>query len=421
MAIAASRKHDPGCHRTPHVFLLEATSGHFLQWQNRRRSLHSSLTLSIKFEISEEDLLNSGAQLNRKRKDGDGSKQGKKAKSGRESADEKGNNNNGNNDDSNNGNNNDNDNSNDAAIEPSNSTSPAALTLTRNAAAASKYAEFGSYNSQLLTILSSGLPSSISIWHVEEVPLSFDARRSCVAKRYIYTINEGTSCPFGTRFCWDLKLTRRPGSVGLDVEAMQEAANRLVGKHDFAAFSNMLPTDTRDPNQEMFRLQVRRHCCTIPLHYGWNTENASSDTLDYDADGTVCSSCLLSSSNNTNNNNGELEGKKGGGVVTITAICSRYMYKMMRMVSGALCEVGKGILTPDRVEELLRGAVRTKEVRTAPAHGLCLDHVFYQPPRLAPLLPGSGGATSTTASASSSTASTTAQPTTIHVGSSPLT
>ena len=53
-----------------------------------------------------------------------------------------------------------------------------------------------------------------------------------------------------------------------------------------------------------------------------------------------------------------------GGIVTITAECDRYLYNMMRIVSGTLVEVGLGRLDVAGVASLLatedRGALQDK-------------------------------------------------------------
>ena len=79
------------------------------------------------------------------------------------------------------------------------------------------------------------------------------------------------------------------------------------------------------------------------------------------------------------------DGMEGaGGVVTITAECDRYLYNMMRIVSGTLVEVGLGRLEVADVASLLatqdRGSLQEKggpRVYKAPARGLCLGRCFY--------------------------------------------
>ena len=66
--------------------------------------------------------------------------------------------------------------------------------------------------------------------------------------------------------------------------------------------------------------------------------------------------------------------------MTIVAECDRFLYNMMRMLSGTLVQVGLGELTVADVEGFVAGGGRAgKGPRPykAPARGLCLDEVFY--------------------------------------------
>ena len=94
-----------------------------------------------------------------------------------------------------------------------------------------------------------------------------------------------------------------------------------------------------------------------------------------------------------------------GSIVTITATCNRFLWNMMRRIVGTLVQVGLGKMTESEVVELLAvnnrptplllestssgdgqnrrmstGKSESKQVvvYTAPARGLCLDHVFYE-------------------------------------------
>ena len=87
-----------------------------------------------------------------------------------------------------------------------------------------------------------------------------------------------------------------------------------------------------------------------------------------------------------------------GSTVTITATCNRFLWNMMRRIAGTLVQVGLGKITEEQVVDLLAAkgepihALRESSsdgqsskskgkqllVYTAPARGLCLDHVFYE-------------------------------------------
>ena len=186
---------------------------------------------------------------------------------------------------------------------------------------------------KILQFLSTGLPPSIQVLNVEgPVPNSFHARESCIKKRYEYVICEGNASPFETRFCFSIG----GGGKKLDLDKMREAAKFLIGKHDFSAFGVIEDGDPRDPVKNMESLEISERFGT------------------------------------------------GNCFVKITAQCDRFLWHMMRMISGTLIDVGLGKIQPGDVKNLLdekeRGAKHQTakvRVRTAPAQGLCLVKVFY--------------------------------------------
>lgn len=202
---------------------------------------------------------------------------------------------------------------------------------------------------------SNGLPPSVQVTDVATVPEGFHARDSCTGKRYVYTVQEGVGDPMHARYRWVLGAGKR-----LDVDRMSEAAAVLTGVHDFSTFGVIGPRDPRSPLKRMRRLEVRRHALC----------DAISAAARRQSDGTV----------------GDAAQSPGGDVVTICAECDRFLYNMMRMISGTLVQVGLGKLSVDDVRDLLaaRGRrpsshanERPANVFKAPAHGLCLEHCFF--------------------------------------------
>ena len=175
----------------------------------------------------------------------------------------------------------------------------------------------------LLRGFQSNVPESIQVRSVEVVDDDFNARGSATGKRYIYHLFEGHASPFETRYCWSLGERRK-----LDVEAMREGAAGLIGTHDFTAFAGTHAKNL-DPNpvKTLRKLDVIREGARVRV---------------------------------------ETEG-------------SGYMYKMVRSLAGALVHVGIGKLKPSDLGMILKSRVRTARVITAPARGLFLDQVFYDP------------------------------------------
>lgn len=88
------------------------------------------------------------------------------------------------------------------------------------------------------------LPPDIIIRDAVEVEEDFHARYSAKEKTYLYkiVINEQDS-PFLYRYAWQIHEK-------LNLEAMNEAAAMLLGKHDFSAFRSSGSVET-DPNRTM--------------------------------------------------------------------------------------------------------------------------------------------------------------------------
>ncbi|MGF1450294.1 MAG: tRNA pseudouridine(38-40) synthase TruA [Opitutales bacterium] len=170
-----------------------------------------------------------------------------------------------------------------------------------------------------------GLPETIQIWKVRPAPAGFHGRYSAVRKRYVYRLYEGQAPPTQLRYCWS--LGDRIGK--LDTDAMNAAAQRLLGAHDFSAFG----ASRRDGSNE--------------------TENPVKDLQ-------------------------RLEVTRRGKGLTLTTEASGYLYKMVRSLAGALVEVGRGKLTADELAAILERKKRIQKIPTAPARGLCLARVWYR-------------------------------------------
>lgn len=171
----------------------------------------------------------------------------------------------------------------------------------------------------LLKGLNAVLPQDIRVSRVGRAKPDFHARRSAVKKEYRYFIwNHGVMDP--CRRFYALHV-RRP----LDVKAMQAAAQLLVGRHDFAAF-------TANPNREVESTVREVYTLTV---------------------------------------------RKTGSLVVIRASSEGFLYKMVRSLTGLLLRVGEGAVTLDEVREILASRVRTARVPTAPPQGLFLWRVWY--------------------------------------------
>lgn len=169
--------------------------------------------------------------------------------------------------------------------------------------------------------LNAELPESIRVLEVVEAPDDFDPVRQAKRKLYRYVIHDGPTADVHLgRLCWKVRSR-------LDVAAMNEAARRMEGTHDFRCF------ETEWPNRA-----------------------SSVRTVYY---------CRV----------GRL-----GDFVSIDVEANGFLYNMVRAIAGTLVEVGRGVRTPGAIETLLRDGDRAQAGPTAPAHGLFLVRVEYSAP-----------------------------------------
>lgn len=66
-----------------------------------------------------------------------------------------------------------------------------------------------------------------------------------------------------------------------------------------------------------------------------------------------------------------------GDLFEIEIEADGFLYNMVRNITGALCEVGVGRLSPRWLSGVLESRVRDPSSQTAPAQGLCLVEVKY--------------------------------------------
>ncbi|WP_208442571.1 tRNA pseudouridine(38-40) synthase TruA, partial [Bartonella raoultii] len=92
---------------------------------------------------------------------------------------------------------------------------------------------------------------NISILNVENVPDDFNARFSATKRHYLFKILNRRSPPalHAKRVWWIPKP--------LNAEIMQEAAQKLVGKHDFTTFRS-IHCQAKSPIRTLERLEVKR-------------------------------------------------------------------------------------------------------------------------------------------------------------------
>lgn len=176
------------------------------------------------------------------------------------------------------------------------------------------------------------LPPEIALLWAVEVDSQFHARHTALARSYRYCILQRATRPALLRErAWWVR-------TALDAAAMHEAAQQLVGEHDFSAF--------------------RAAECQS------KTTRRRLDSICVAADGPL---------------------------VTIEVTANAFLHHMVRIIVGTLLPVGTGERQPRALAETLASRDRARAGITAPAHGLYLTRVHYPPalgiPELVPLEP----------------------------------
>ncbi|MGB0525431.1 MAG: tRNA pseudouridine(38-40) synthase TruA [Flammeovirgaceae bacterium] len=186
-----------------------------------------------------------------------------------------------------------------------------------------QYAHFDTDNLTILPHLqyklNSILPHDIGIRNIHRMKADAHARFSATRRSYVYRIHTHKD-PFLRAYSYRFY---KP----LDLEKMNEAAAFLKGFKDFEAFSKT-------------KTEVKTFLCDI-FHAEWVALE---------------------------------DGKKE---FHITA--NRFLRGMVRLITGALLDIGTGKLDLAGLEELIRTKRKDKFRNVAPAHGLYLCKVAYPP------------------------------------------
>ncbi len=173
-------------------------------------------------------------------------------------------------------------------------------------------------DAQIKAYLNHYLPDDISVNEVKEAGERFHSRFNAAGKTYRYTMWYGDSKPvFDRRYVYI--LSDKP-----DVEKMRQAAEYLVGMHDFKSFCG---------NSRMKKSTVRM-----------------VDVVRIETSGNYIRFYI-----------------HGNG----------FLQNMVRIIVGTLIEVGLGKREPDEMAGIIEAKDRKKAGVTAPALGLCLMKVDY--------------------------------------------
>ncbi|KXZ49697.1 hypothetical protein GPECTOR_20g554 [Gonium pectorale] len=195
------------------------------------------------------------------------------------------------------------------------------------------------------------LPPDVRVLGLSYAEDGFDSHFSSCGKTYTYKFAAGLPDPLqagtkggkgrgrearGSRYAWWVydrwceRSRGKPGrlsDVSLDVGAMAEAAEGLLGRHDFSAFMD----SKRPAGRILTHLRLRESVSPV----------------------------------------------SGGQEVVMEVTGNGFLYRMVRMLAAGLVEVGHRRLSPAGLAQLLARADRSALPEAAPPHGLYLSAVHY--------------------------------------------
>ena len=166
--------------------------------------------------------------------------------------------------------------------------------------------------------LNTRLPEDIRIQDSREVPVDFHPRFTGTVKTYEYKIcnrrfPDPCSRLYSLFYYWDL-----------DEKKMQQAADHLVGTHDFTSFCTAKPEVT-DRVRTIYSLDVLRE----------------------------------------------------GDMITVRVRGNGFLYNMVRIIVGTLLRVGSGMIDPEEIPQILEAKDRSRAGETARPQGLTLVKIEY--------------------------------------------
>ncbi len=170
----------------------------------------------------------------------------------------------------------------------------------------------------LFRALNAILPGDVRIVSLRRVSPQFHARKSAFSKIYEYRIYQSSRLsPFLFRYVL-------PWPYPLRLEEMKQAARLFVREADFSCFT---PAATSNPVRQIYHSEI----------------------------------------------------KKRGGLIIYRVEANGFLRYMVRTIVGTILEVGRGKLSLGEVEELFRMKKPPSPLPVAPAKGLCLVRVCYEP------------------------------------------
>lgn len=174
----------------------------------------------------------------------------------------------------------------------------------------------------LLRALNALLPDDIALRDLSEARAGFHPRFDALARRYRYRVFAGPlRDPLTRHYTWQVQAL-------LDLNAMQAAAAKLVGRHDFAAFGH--PPQGTNTVRDLFVSQ-------------WSM----------------------------------VEVPAMGAEAVYTVEATAFLHHQVRRMVGMMVDIGRGHLSISDFVSVFASANLANATTLAPPQGLCLEKVRY--------------------------------------------
>lgn len=168
--------------------------------------------------------------------------------------------------------------------------------------------------------LNSVLKDDIVIKNAHEAPMEFHSRYDAKSKIYSYTIHRGMFPPaIMRRYAYHLKYGRM-----LDLKKVKRAADYFVGTHDFKGFMAS-GSSVSDTVRTIYSIEIIEEGDFLKIFY------------------------------------------HGNG----------FLYNMVRIITGTILFAGVDKIDPDCIPSIIKKRERNLAGVTVPAHGLCLENIYY--------------------------------------------
>jgi tRNA pseudouridine38-40 synthase len=163
------------------------------------------------------------------------------------------------------------------------------------------------------------LPRDIAVKAAYKTEDSFNVRRHALSREYnYYVLNSSTRSPLSERFSYLV-------TGQLDIEAMSQACQTLISKHDFASFASRLGIELKNTVRNVYQAEVR-------------TEE---------------------------------------DLVIFSIVANSFLPHQVRNTAGSLFRIGLGKMTIDEFHSIIKARTPGLAGPTVPACGLCLMRVNY--------------------------------------------